>query len=407
MRTLVIWLALASLVIGQEAVEYPLDLQKIGLRLPKTKDANLGYWFGDERTVFYKLPSVYQQYIPAATVTSVNEVTGQASYSQTQRKWGIFAASFQGEFNANPLFPWDTTAGLNESRKKNADLYKTVNFLNLPEDTSIVVLNEFPMKWIFPPGTTVGEIIYTNYQGKSYVLEVRTRTKSKDSRDWEPHMFRPIGSRAEFIKEAHEAGYEIGEYQEAERWMHLRNPQKDEVAKLEGFVKRLPALQPEAVKALLAKEFKDVTDNHWSPSADQDFHIMPRDYCFGLLQSIDTITCAECHRQTQTSVSNLIPAEPLIHDNPSKVGNIRGSDGVFTWYPFQQSAIRADDTTPQANVQLRKWDVDNRFVIMFDEKQYQYATGYKLTEYVQKALKPYELPPVQFLHKAEEVVVAE
>ena len=60
MRTLVIWLALASLVIGQDAVEYPLDLQKIGLRLPKTKDANLGYWFGDERSQQLKYDLVHQ-----------------------------------------------------------------------------------------------------------------------------------------------------------------------------------------------------------------------------------------------------------------------------------------------------------------------------------------------------------
>jgi len=89
------------------------------------------------------------------------------------------------------------------------------------------------------------------------------------------------------------------------------------------------------VRALLKREFKNTTNVKWSadcsiPTADDTFSIVPKNYSLGLLPGVDSDSCSNCHRQTSISVNRLVPEEPMIRDNPARVGNIRGSDGIFT-----------------------------------------------------------------------------
>lgn len=373
--------------------EYPLDLARVGLTLPETEDQELNRIFKSPRTIFYKLPSIWQHYIPASHIEHSNLTLGTKSYTTTQPKWGIYFAPFLSDFNANPLFPWETTIGLNSTHKENANIYRTVNFINLPDNAPILILNDYPIKWIYPNGTTVGEVIYVLYEEKRYIQEIRTRQKMDDATGWEPRLYRPISDRAEYM-----ALTGVKSYTPAKRYMFFRNPQEDEVFKMEGMVERLPPLATTKVKDLLARPFKEVSQSAWSPAADQDFHILPKDYCFSLLE-VDSVSCANCHRQTQTSVLNLVPREPLIINNPSKVGNIRGSDAVFTWHPFTNSSIRNNDQEPEPKLNLRKYDTQYNFVkvLRYGEKPTGYE-AYKLTEFVQDSLKDYELPNAQFLH---------
>lgn len=378
--------------------EYPVNLEKLGVTLPTTQDAELQRVLRDPQTIFYKLKSAWQHYIPPSRVEHVNTTLGMRSYSIQDMKWGVFYSTFSADFNANPLFPWDTTAGLNETRKKTNELYFTVNFINLPKHAKgsvvpILVVNERPLKWIFPDDTTVGEIIYVRYENQRYVQEIRTRKKSPGALEWQPHLYRPVATREEFRRLAN-----LPEYTPAKRYVFLRNPQEDEVFKMEGLVERLPPISTNTVKQLLAQPFKDVSDDLWSPSADQDFHILPRNYCFSLLQSVDAETCANCHRQTQISVLNLVPKEPDIVNNPEKIGNIRGSDSVFTWHPFTYSSIREDDTTPQPEVRLRAYDTSNGIIQLWTSPMSSLPANYRLTKFVQDSLKNYELPHSTFLH---------
>lgn len=393
-RNLLLLLAFLLPNVARAQYEYPLDLNKIGVSLPATTDSELSRLFESKRTIFYKLAPVWQHYIPAGKVEHINLVTGVKSYTHTKAVWGLFYAPFLADYNANPLFPWDTTAGLNESQKKTPDIYRTFNFLNLPDSMPILLINERPVKWVFPEFATVGEVIYVMHNGKPYIQEVRTRQKSMGSVDWTPHLYRPIADRQEYIQAAG-----IADYVPAKRYVFLRNPQEDEVFKMEGLVERLPPLSEDKVKILLGMSFKEVTESEWSPSADQDFHILPRNYCFSLLKSIDPVTCSDCHRQTQTSVNNLVPLEPLIQESPEKVGNIRGCDAVFTWHPFAPHSIRNSDKEPTPKTSVRQFDRENNIVRVWDGKEL--PPGYKLTEFVQDSLKGYELPPQQFLHSAE------
>lgn len=382
--------------------DYPLDLKKVGLKLPEVTDPQLRQIFNNSNTVFYKLPQVWQHWIPGSRIERNNLTLNEKSYVYEPYIWGIYFSDYLPEFNANKLFPWETTVGLNTSIKE-TNAYRTVNFLSLPEEHGkpipVLVLNELPIKWIFPPGTTVGEIIYVVYEGQRYVQEIRTRTKMADSSAWEPAVHRPIRNRTEYVS------LTGVDYTPAYKHMFFRNPQEDEVFKMEGLVERLPAQTPDKVKRLLDRPFHKLSNEEiWSPAAEQEFHVLPKDYCFALVGSIDSFTCANCHRQTQASHRHMIPKEPLIINNPRKVGSVRGCDNVFTWSPIDSSSVRHSDQEAVPPLKLRNYDLSNNLVSVHNTANTTTETStqrYKLTSFVENSLKSYELPAKQFLHDLE------
>lgn len=378
--------------------DYPLDLNKAGISLPIVEDPQLKTIFDNRNTIFYKLPQVWQHWIPSSRIERNNLTLGEKSYTNTPYVWGIYFSGFLPDFNANNLFPWETTIGLNTSHKEST-AYKTINFVSLPEQNGkiipILVLNELPLKWIYPPGTTLGEIIYVVHENRNYVQEIRIRTKSMDSTTWEPAVHRPIKDRDEFIR------LTKMQYTPAYKFMHFRNPQEDEVHKMEGLVERLPPLNDAWVKFLLNRPFKKLTDSEvWSPAADQEFHVLPKSYCFALLGSVDSHTCTSCHKQTQASHRHMIPKEPLIINNPEKVGNVRGSDTGFTWHPFDLDCVRNSDKEPEKQVKFRAYDL--KIGAIKYSRNDETEQIYKLTQFVQSALKSYELPNKKYLIENEE-----
>lgn len=363
--------------------DYPLNLNKIGIKLPNTKDETLKNLLSDSRTIFYKFPQSFQFFQPSSKVEHKNLTLGTTYLTTTKEIFGIYFSTYLPEYNANTFFPWETTVGLNHALATGNSPYGAINFINLPYLKPIVVINERPVKWIFPVGTTVAEVLYVNYNNDKFIFEIRTRIKTLET--WEPNVYRPISNRKELEEY-------IGPINPSKKYLFLRNPQEDEVFKAEGFVERIPDLTPEKTKELFSLYFKNVTNEIWStisnvPCSDQTFSLFPKDYTLGLI-NVDSDSCSACHRQTQISVNRLIPKEPLIYNNPEKVGNIRGSDGVFTWTPFDISAISKDPSETKV-ISLRKHDTDNNIVILYDRLMH---TEYKLTPYVQRSLADYELP---------------
>jgi len=178
--------------------------------------------------------------------------------------------------------------------------------------------------------------------------------------------------------------------------LFLRNTHEDEVAKFSGLVERVPKLSADQVRYFLSMPFSNVTYDDWSelsptPTSDQDFSLVPKDYSLGLIAA-NEVTCATCHRQTQTSLWNLIPKEPLIYENPNKVANIRGSDGIFSWHPFADTSI-GDGIIKPVKTEARDYDLKNLTIKIVRSGIDPVDTEtYRLTQYVQDALKPYELP---------------
>ncbi len=396
-RAIVILVAtFAGWVLAQPAcAQYPLDVAGSGLTLPRVEDREIDRALRSPKTVFYKLPQVYQHYIPFSRVEIKNPVLGTLQYSFQKPVFGIHPASYLADFNANADFPWEATIGLNAAKKAKSDLYNTVNFISLPEDDItgklkpiLLLTDERPIKWVFPSGTIAGEVIYVTHERKRYIQEVRTRKKTDDNAKWIPGVFRPVRDREEFQRLT---GLR---YVANKKFMLFRNPEEDEVFRLEGTVEQLPDVPANVTRALLSRPFQDVTKENWAPAAGQDFAITPKDYSFGLLNP-DTLVCAGCHRQTQISVRNLIPNEKLIVNNPDKVGNIRGCDGIFTWYPFDAQSVGRDS----GSIHVRSHDLQ-KGIVQFAQRG-QVPPDYKLTLYVQQALKDYELPSAGVLHEID------
>lgn len=383
---------------------YPLNWTEEALTLPPIGDARLNQLLYSRDTVYYKLPRVHQQYNPPSQIEHRHTETGRVTYTTTEGNWGIHYSTFEPDFNGNFAFPWEGTFGLNHAVKDDLleKKYGSVNFLSLPKrDGKIVpiaLLVEKPVKWIFPVGTILGEILWVKDEtGKKWVFEIRCREKKVGSFGWEPIILRPVRNRTELLLTI---GYPR-DWKPTSTYLFLRNTHEDEVAKFQGLVERLPKLAAGTVRSLLSRPFVDVTYEAWSeqnytPTSEQDFSLVPKDYSLGLITA-DEVSCATCHRQTQTSLWNLIPREPLIYDNPEKVSNIRGSDGIFSWHPFSEQSI-SDGKSKAGDATGRTFDYDRGNVKVIKPGDAFDAEIYRLTKYVQEALKPYELPRDKRFH---------
>lgn len=375
--------------------EYPLNLNKLQIRMPTTKDNRLADVLYDRRTIYYKLPQVYQHYI------NVEELAREGYNTRGLRsQYAVYETTVHQDFNANRDFPWETTIGLNHAKKAKVEIYKTINFIKVPRGETILIVNERPIKWIFPDKTVVGEMLILEDPQTRYPFEIRTRTKEKDT--WIPRIYRPIKNKAELESF-------IGEYNPGAKYLSLRNAEEDEVFKMEGVIEYIPNLSKPTVQSLLRRDFQDVTDEVWSdnsrtPTSKIEYNIFPINYTLGLIGDIGTTDCANCHRQTQISVRNLIPKEPLILQNLHMVGFIRGCDGIFSWYPFEKSSISTSVNDVGRQLRYRDYDIRNNIIEPYDP-QYKYP-NHIFTTYVKDSLADNEIPntPKLFMENIQQDV---
>lgn len=383
--------------------EYPLNLERFNIVWPPIGDDLLKKILSHRKATPYKLPKVYQFSRPKKSAAHYSEVAGK-KFEVDQEVFVVLPTSYLKPLNANEDFPWEITVGMNGVDHKGQFIFNIL----CPFDDEVAVLDkEEPVYWIFPPDAVVSEIItiqdVANGDDKRYIQEIRGRQKvlSDGGYTWVPLVYRTTKDRDDFIKKAG-----IKDYEPAKKYMFFRNPEEDQVAKMEGFVERLPDIPPDTVKKILSEyPLVDVTDNGWHPSSDIDFHIVPKDYSFHLVGTVnnagvagfpDETVCAQCHRQTHIGVHNLIPREPLIQKYFISVGNIRGSDAVFTYYPFKmredffvkgKSLFTLQEM--KARTIYREYDIENHIISAYDPVRH---PKHKLTQYVVEALKDYERP---------------
>lgn len=363
--------------------EYPINLASHNIRLPETNDPVLHDLLHSRDTLYYRLIPVWQKMTPPSLIHRTVD----------PELWSVRYTAYLPEYHANDLFPWDRTMGLNTASKDN---YKTINAIQYPrvngERLPVLVMGlERPVKWIFPVGTRVAEIVMVHFENRYWIQEIRMRTKAQDSTHWEVDVFRPVATREEFVRLAG-----IPEYVPGKKFFDLRNAHEEEVVRLEGLVERLPNVPTETVKRLLSRPFRSVVDENamaWSPAADQDFHILPKDYSFGLIGGVDATTCSTCHRQTMAYVGNLVPREPALKRNPERTGSIRGSDGIFTfhpWWTYDGKNVDESDGYKLKVLKNRPYDKQHGLIEMYDaEKSYPH---HRLTKYVQESLTETEWP---------------
>ena len=368
MRTLV--LTMLCCTISQKG--YPLTVENSSLKLPTSSVRPLQEILEDERTVFYKLPQVWQQWIP-----------GQPSL--------VLPVEVMSEHNANLEFPWETTVGFNIEHQKGSseEINGAINFHRTPSKYKpIVVVTGEKDVWIYPLGMVVGELLWVRDGNIRRTIEVRTRTKINHPTEgitWDVRRYAPIRD-VECLR-----SYLILQYRYTRKNYSLKNPEPDDlVFEMKGNLEVMQNLHPDNVRYLLDQKFVDCTGFPWSdgcsiPASNQDFHIFPRNYVLGLLESVDNITCSGCHKKTQISVKRLIPnfleeKKPLLKN----LGAIRGSDGIFTWHPYEVS-----NPKKLKRRNWRRYDLENNIVQEYNQAIHK---DYKITKYVQESLAEWELP---------------
>lgn len=277
-------------------------------------------------------------------------------------RYNISANGSEPFGNGNVEFPWGAPAGTHNSR--NVQTYK---FLWLPQDERGNTLpvawyhehasgdSQTGYAWIFPRGTVFGEVLLLSTpQGKSLPFEVRIRIRESD--DWSVDAFRPFPTAGDLAERIRELRPQWQEHPSLEKLVrHLEEPRPlppklladnhgtRQVLSQWMAEDELPEVGDDAlVEELLTKStFASVASTTWrkgsngymthAPTTKASFHVVPASYSAGFID-VERKSCMRCHDTANKSVREF--------DAPRDwYGRIRGSDGIFSFHPFDPSCI--------------------------------------------------------------------
>lgn len=340
--------------------------------LPKVADSDVQAMLDDPRLVFYtdqEIPKAYQFFdgaFPGVHAVSYN----------------ISANNSEPFGNGNIEFPWGTPAGTHRSPG-----VTTFRFFLLPKDengqTRPVAWFQPPdgsYSWIFPIGTVFGEVLgVPGSDGKNYTFELRTRRR--ETGDWTVDVFRPFPTSAHLVDRIKELAPEWKSRDNLVKFIsHLEGPQKLPVLVLadqqpagrpfvqQAGVDTLPSLEDDALvaKLLLTTTFRSAHGKVWrrgsdgvttaAPTTQASFHVVPKYYDAGFVE-VDQVSCMRCHSTVSKSVDNF-------NSGRDWYGKVRGSDGIFSFHPFEPSSISYHGYSQQ--VQMRGEFVKGKLLERFD-----------------------------------------
>lgn len=361
---------------------------------PLVDDANLQRILNDPATVLY-------------TEAEIPKVV-----SMWQGVNGISRRIVAAENNADPgslQFPWMRPAGTDDV--KGLD---TVRFLHLPIVNgerlpiayfrSVIPPDSSPAaQWIYPAGTTIGEVLaMPGPDGYSYPFELRIRYKMVNY--WEVDVFRPFATPAELaaaIKErrpnwmtttalrtaigALEGPANLGKAK------IFDNQPARAIIRQEAGWDIVPDLQdPKLVGELLrGTVWTSVYGTVWksdgkleayAPGSQAAFNIVPAGYS-GTTLKVDAFSCARCHENTLHHVNEFAQHQTRYADGTQRFwyGRIRGSDGIFSFHPFDPARIPGGGQTVPPT--LRQSLVQAGVVALYDPRRHPESLYTLVTEY--------------------------
>ncbi len=256
------------------------------------------------KTYWYDLPRAHQKGKFSGLLSSYYNIAGSLD------RFG----------NGNREFPWNKPGGLLSSTNSG----KGKRFIYLPKP--VVWYKEGNIvRWIFPPGTIVGESLELRTgdgQELPYQVRIRKKIRASKNRPLEDHwvffVFQPFDS-VESLSMALERSIMV----------NLREHVVSGT-KFKDFVEILPEIS-EAPKLLTTTIFKEADIGFvWTPDTESDLCIVPK-------HNIIVITndsCVSCHKNTSVHVWEF--TRPSQRD---WYGHIRGDDQIFSWYPFDTWCI--------------------------------------------------------------------
>ncbi|HRF02784.1 MAG TPA: hypothetical protein PLI18_19910, partial [Pirellulaceae bacterium] len=324
--------------------------QELRGRMPIVDDAELARLIETDRLTFYS-----EREIPRA----FPKWNGLAA-GVHDAYYNISAESGEPFGNGNREFPWDGAGGTHRAAG-----FDTLHFIALPTDAAgkllPIVYRSSPatasgageVSWRFPHGTIVGECLLIEFDdGTALPCELRIRRRVQE--DWESDVFRPfptaddLATRIEAVRPEWASDPSL-----VSLMTHLRDANTLRRGTLRddhpvrsfdqsAGIDELPEIEPELVRTLLeTTPFRSCLDRPWkenaeglvchAPTTSHRQQLVPVRYDGGFLK-VDSASCLRCHATVGVNVARFDAGREWY-------GNIRGSDGIFSFHPFDRVGI--------------------------------------------------------------------
>ncbi len=312
--------------------------------IPDSKDGTLQNIRNDKRLIIFtekEMPKAYQDW-NAGALHGIHSPSYNISAAKPQEKFG----------NPNVEFPWGNPAGTEDVPDENFSSFK---FLLLPQGESIRLYKKTlsgdsrpAYIWDYPKGTIFGEVLQHYYNENYFTFEVRLR--KKDDNEWKASAYRPFATLKDFANFCKSHGHEL-------YYRDKRVYQSHQIFKGDVTTTSLESVPESIVKKALDQKFVNVLGQEWSgeahaPTTDEKFHIIPKNYKAATI-AVSSNSCIRCHESTLKHASDFEPFRDWY-------GRVRGSDGIFSFHPFDPSCISYNGI--YQGVEIRKSLLDNGIV---------------------------------------------
>ncbi len=288
---------------------------------PVTDDPEVDQILRDASTTWYDLPPAYQD---AGALPGVHDPS-----------YNVAGSRLDPVGNANREFPWRHTGGTDAV----ANL-RVRRFVRFPGRLAIRYYRtrRGSFRWVFPVGTIFGEQLLVTDGKTAYPIELRMRIREPDA--WGVRVFRQFPRRSDLVYEL----IRIGDYQSAKACVGMPIAQyrmSGHGVTLEGRLQRLPRMRLRTRLRLLRMPLREATGVEYDATCDgamSDEYLShsPRGY-LGPLAGNERNACMRCHKDVGRRAKDIDPARHWY-------GDIRGSDGIFSWHPFARSSISHNGT---------------------------------------------------------------
>lgn len=320
-----------SLVLGMLPLVSGQDLSLVGKErhavlcshIPDSKDGILNKIRSDKRLIIYsdkEMPKAYQDF--SGSLPGIHSPSYNISAAKPRERFG----------NPNVEFPWGHPAG---TELVGEDEISSFKFLLLPPDESIELYRKYlpgdrrpTWVWDFPKGTIVGEVLQLYYKENYHTFEVRLRKKDGTS-EWKVSAYRPFATLKEFGEYCRQNGTVL-------YYTDQRISQSHQIFKGDVITTNLNEIPEKIVKRALKESFVNVLGQEWhneahAPTTDAKFHIVPRKYQAATI-AVTSNSCIRCHESVLKHANDFEPFRDWY-------GRVRGSDGIFSFHPFDPSCI--------------------------------------------------------------------
>lgn len=313
--------------------------------IPDSKDGILKKIRSDKRLLIYteeEMPKAYQDW--TSNLPGIHSPSYNISAAKPRERFG----------NPNVEFPWGNPAG---TELTSNDQLSSFKFLLLPKDESIRIYKKYlsgdkrpSYVWEYPKGSIVGEVLQLYYKEKYYTFEVRLRRK--DDSDWKASAYRPFSNLKDFANFCKSNGHQL-------YYTDKKISQYHKIFEGNVVTTSLEDIPESLVKKALSETFVNVLGQEWhndahAPTTDSNFHIIPKHYQAATI-AVTTNSCVRCHESTLKHANDFDSFRDWY-------GRVRGSDGIFSFHPFDPSCISYSGI--YQGVEIRKSLLDNGIVKM-------------------------------------------